>query len=36
MHLGLIVIGIKGLTRAGLGTKVLLTLLDKDGQMLEK
>ena len=29
MHLGLIVIGIKGLVRKGLRTKVLLALLDK-------
>ena len=29
MHLGLIVVRIKGLTRPGLGTKVLITLLDK-------
>lgn len=28
-HLGLIIIGIKGLTRKKLGTKVLLTILDK-------
>ena len=28
LHLGLIVIGIKGLVRKGLGTKVLLAFLD--------
>ena len=29
MHLGLIIIGIKGLTRKGLGKKTLLAILDK-------
>ena len=35
-HLGLIVIGLKGLTRPGLGTKVLITLLDKGWNNVKK